>query len=151
MNILFFLTPKSEVAYVYEDYTLRETLNTLETRKYTAVPMLDREGKYKGVVTEGDVLRTLTSKDGISMHDVASILTRKIWRRIDMVPIKVNSNIEDLIAVSMRQNFVPVVDDDDVFIGIITRKSIIEYCYKNSSIYIEDSLKRSREQSRQYI
>ena len=29
----------------------------------------------------------------------------------------------------MNQNFVPVVDDKDTFIGIIKRRDIIEYCY----------------------
>ena len=30
---------------------------------------------------------------------------------------------------AINQNFVPVVDDQGSFIGIITRKSIIKYCY----------------------
>ena len=30
----------------------------------------------------------------------------------------------------MNQNFVPVVDDQKKFIGIVTRKSIMEYCYE---------------------
>lgn len=38
--------------------------------------------------------------------------------------------MEDLIQKAMNQNFVPVVDDQKKFIGIITRKSIIEYCYE---------------------
>ena len=38
--------------------------------------------------------------------------------------------MEDLIQKSMNQNYVPVVDDQKKFIGIVTRKSIIEYCYE---------------------
>ena len=30
---------------------------------------------------------------------------------------------------SMNQNFVPVIDDNKIFIGIIRRKDIIAYCY----------------------
>ena len=41
-----------------------------------------------------------------------------------------DSDMEDLIQKAMNQNFVPVVDDQNKFIGIITRKSIIEYCYE---------------------
>ena len=41
--------------------------------------------------------------------------------------IKVYSNMEDLIDVALAQNFVPVVDDSNIFIGIITRRSIISY------------------------
>lgn len=37
--------------------------------------------------------------------------------------------MEELINRAMNQNFVPVVDDQDKFIGIITRKDIIQYFY----------------------
>ena len=43
--------------------------------------------------------------------------------------MNVNCEIEDLVLTSMNQNFVPVIDDNQIFIGIITRKDIIEYCY----------------------
>ena len=36
--------------------------------------------------------------------------------------------VEDLIAVAADQNFVPVVDDKDDFIGIVTRSRILKYC-----------------------
>ncbi len=39
------------------------------------------------------------------------------------------SDMEDLIGKAMEQNFVPVVDDEKHFIGIITRRDIIGYCY----------------------
>ena len=29
----------------------------------------------------------------------------------------------------MNQNFVPVIDDRKVFIGIVTRRDILQYCY----------------------
>ena len=32
----------------------------------------------------------------------------------------------------MNQNFVPVVDDRGVFIGIVRRQAIIKYCYDKS-------------------
>ena len=43
MNILFFLTPKSEVDYVYDDDTLWQTLEKMEHNKYTAIPIINHE------------------------------------------------------------------------------------------------------------
>ena len=40
----------------------------------------------------------------------------------------INSNIIDLITLVKTQNFVPVVDDDGTFIGIIKRSDVINYC-----------------------
>lgn len=56
MNILFFLRPKSDLAYVYDNHTLRQVLETMEYHKYSSVPVLNREGKYVGSITEGDLL-----------------------------------------------------------------------------------------------
>lgn len=62
MNVLFFLTPKSKVAYIYDDFTLRQTLEKMEYHRYSAVPLLTREGKYVGTITEGDLLWSIKNK-----------------------------------------------------------------------------------------
>ena len=46
------------------------------------------------------------------------------------IMVHANSNMEDLLDRAINQNYVPVVDDQGYFIGIITRKEIIKYCYK---------------------
>ena len=121
MNILFYLLPKSEVMYLYDDYSLRQALEKMEYHKYSAVPIINRAGNYMGTLTEGDILWEL----------------RRRGSR-DNQPVNVNCNIEDLVMTSMNQNFVPVIDDNGIFIGIVTRKSIIEYCYRQ---YKQDSEK----------
>lgn len=99
MNILFFLKPKSEVAYVHDYGTLRQVLETMEYHKYASIPMLNKSGEYVGTI---------------------------------------NSDMEDLLQKAMNQNFVPVVDDQKKFIGIVTRKSIMEYCYEKLKNLPED-------------
>lgn len=54
MNVLFFLTPKESVAYIYHDYTVRQALEKMKHYHYSAIPIIDREGHYIGTVTEGD-------------------------------------------------------------------------------------------------
>ena len=56
MNILFFLKPKNDVAYIYDYCTLRQVLETMEFHKYASIPMLNKEGEYVGTMTEGDLL-----------------------------------------------------------------------------------------------
>ena len=50
-----------------------------------------------------------------------------------------DSDMEDLLDKAINQNYVPVVDDQGYFIGIITRKEIIKYCYKELKKYIKAS------------
>ena len=44
MNILFFLTPKSEVAHIYEDDTVRQALDKMEGFRYSTIPLLSKDG-----------------------------------------------------------------------------------------------------------
>lgn len=129
MNILFYLVPKSEVMFLYDDYSLRQALEKMEYHKYSAVPIINRSGNYVGTLTEGDILWEIKSRGKLDMREAEEIMIRRMRRKRDNQPINVNCNIEDLVMTSMNQNFVPVIDDNGIFIGIVTRKSIIEYCY----------------------
>ena len=130
MNILFFLTPKCEVAYIYEDETLRQALEKMEYHKYSAVPIISRTGRYIGTITEGDMLWGIKNQYNLNLKEAEGISVSTLKRRMDYLPVFVKSNMEDMIDRALNQNFVPVVDDQKKFIGIITRKSIIEYCYE---------------------
>ena len=125
MNILFFLTPKSEVAFIENTYTLRQILEKMEIHRYSAIPILSGNGEYVGTITEGDIL-WFCKKAGLNhLSDIP--------KKFEYASVSINSNMEDLIARAMAQNFVPVVDDHNKFIGIVTRKDIIGYCYKKLS------------------
>ena len=130
MNILFYLVPKSEVMYLYDDYSLRQAMEKMEYHKYSAVPIINRAGNYVGTLTEGDILWELKDRKLSNLHEAEEIMLRHTNSKRDNEPVNVNCNIEDLVMTSMNQNFVPVIDDNGIFIGIVTRKSIIEYCYK---------------------
>ena len=127
MNIMFFLTPKSNVAYIYDDYSLRQALEKMEYHQYSAIPMIDRRGHYVGTLTEGDLLWYIKGEGNLTLKNAEDTPITAIRWRMDNLPVHVDSNMEDLISKALNQNFVPVIDDKDVFIGIITRKDIIQY------------------------
>lgn len=131
MNIAFFLTPKNEVVCENINSTMRQALERMEYHRYTAIPVLDDDGKYIGTLTEGDLLWKLKNTEDLDFKGANKIRLRDIPRRMVNKPVHINSNIEDLFYTSVNQNFVPVVDDNDVFIGIIKRSDIINYCYSN--------------------
>lgn len=130
MNILFFLTPKSEVDYIVENYTIRQSLEVLKQHNHAAVPMISEAGKYIGTITEGDILRRFLEDRDLSIMEMEHFPIRDIPRRTVNRPVSINAEVQDLISAAMLQNFVPVIDDDKVFIGIVTRKEIMQYCQK---------------------
>lgn len=128
MNILFFLTPKSEVAYLYDTDSVRQALEKMEHHRYSAIPLIGRkDGRYIGTLTEGDLLWDIKDRENLSLHGAEEISILEVKRNRDNEPVDVDVNMEDLISKAMNQNFVPVIDDRKRFIGIITRKDIIQY------------------------
>ena len=127
-NILFFLTPKALCAYLYDDYTIRQALEKMEASGYAGLPILNRRGEYRGTLTEGDLLWALKNMCYMDMRQAEAHRIMEIARRRDHLPVRVTTSMQDLVERATNQNFVPVVDDKDTFIGIVTRGNIIKYC-----------------------
>ena len=115
-------------AYVYDDYTIRQALEKMESAGYAALPILNRRGEYRGTITEGDLLWALKNICYMDMRQAEARRIMELERRRDYIPVRVTTDMHDLIERASAQNFVPVVDDKDTFIGIITRSAIIRYC-----------------------
>ena len=129
MNIMFFLKPKSEVAHIYDDDTVRQVLERMEYHRYSCIPMLNRQGKYVGSITEGDLLWWLKGNHNLNLKLAEMVSIQEVGRRLDYKPVRAEAKMEDLMEKAMEQNFVPVVDDQGNFSGIITQKDIIGYFY----------------------
>ncbi|WP_202080598.1 CBS domain-containing protein [Caldalkalibacillus salinus] len=129
MNVAFFLVPKDDVVFVSPEATMRQALEKLDHHGYTALPIIDHRGKYIGTITEGDLLRKLKDSPEVSFENTDQIPLSEIPFRKKNKPVPINADMEDLISLATEQNFVPVVDDNKVFIGIIRRSDVIQYCY----------------------
>lgn len=130
MNILFFLKPKNEVAVIYNDYSLRQVLETMEYHRYSSIPMLNRDGEYVGTITEGDLLWYIKDELSLNLREAEKLPVASVKRNRDYDCVRIDADIEDLIGKAKNQNFVPVVDDQNSFIGIVTRSDVIGHFYE---------------------
>lgn len=130
MNILFLLTPKEEVAHITESDNLGQVLDTMEKSGFTAVPLLSKQGKYIGTVTEGDLLWYFREKKECDIEELEEVSVTAVTRHRDNKAVNVHEKLENLFEKVSRQNFVPVVDDDKVFIGIVTRRDVLLHLAK---------------------
>ncbi len=135
-NILFFLMPKALCAFVYDDYTVRQALEKLEASGFAALPILNKRGEYRGTLTEGDLLWAMKNVCYMDMRQAEARRIMEINRRKDYLPVRVTTGMQDLVQRASGQNFVPVVDDKETFIGIVTRSAIIKYC--SQQLFPED-------------
>lgn len=137
MNILKLLKPKACIDYVYDDNTARQALEKMKNHGFTAVPVINHNGEYVKTLAEGDFLWFMVNNEITDMRELEKYKIGQITRRVNMKPVYVYSTIEDLILLSMDQNFVPVIDDRNVFIGIVTRRDILQYCHNKLQKYDE--------------
>ena len=128
MNIAFFLSLKKNIVYLSYNSTMRQALERMEYHQYASVPIIDDEGKYVGVLTEGDLLWKMKNTPGLTFINTEKIYLDEIERHTQNNPVSVNAQMENLIARAAEQNFVPVVDDNGIFIGIVRRSELITYC-----------------------
>ena len=127
MNLLFFLTPKQDVLYIYEDFTLRQTLEKWANQRYATIPVLRRNGEYLGTMTEGDLLWGIKNTHGLDLESSEEVPISSFARRRDYKAVPVTTSMNELFSAVLDQNFVPVVDDRNVFIGLVRRSSVMQY------------------------
>ena len=120
MNILFFLTPKVDVGYVYSSDTVGQAIDKMLKYQFTTVPVLPER-------LHDDLLRELYRHPSLTISAAADRPLRSMPRRRDYSAVRADADMEDLLASAVSQNFVPVVDDTGAFIGIITRREVMQY------------------------
>ena len=126
MNVLFYLTPKSNCEILYEDESIREAMERMEISGFTALPIVNKaDGVYRGTLTDGDLLWAMKNLCDFDLKEAELHNIMEIAHRKDNRPVSVSTDMRDLLNMAMEQNFVPIVDDRNNFIGIVTRKSIL--------------------------
>ena len=142
MNIASFLLPKVEVAYLHDQMTIRQGLEKLRRSGYSAIPVIDEEDRYVGVVSEGDFLWNILEHNEninqITKKGLEKLTLRDIIQSGKIMPVCIDTDMEQLLGQAQHQNFVPVIDDRSVFIGIITRSDIIKYFVKKQLESVRD-------------
>ena len=121
MNIAKMMIPKACTVCLQADDSVRQGLELLRNHGYTAIPLISRDDRYVGTLSEGDLLWHLVENP--ENYGVAPV--GDIMRGRPNHPVAIAATIDQLIHRAENQNFVPVVDDRGTFIGIVTRKDII--------------------------
>lgn len=124
MNISFFLKPKIEVSYLYDDCPVAQAIDDMVATGFTAIPVIDHMGRYVGTICEGDFLRLLRANGAEAL---GTMTVGQVERRFRHRTVSIDANMDEMAGLVTEQNFVPVADGRGMFIGIITRHDVLEY------------------------
>ena len=131
MNILPLLTPKKDIEYLYADFSVRQALEKMDFHRFGTVPVIERNtGRYLYSLSEGDFLWYWKDK-GLSFEELGRLPLSEIPSSREMLSVGVECQLEELYPLISQQNYVPVVDDQNVLIGIVRRQSVVSYLVQN--------------------
>ena len=99
----------------------------MENHRYSSTPIINDEGEYVGTLSEGDLLYFIKNHSNLTLEAAEDIPLSAVTRHVDYIPVSANAELKDIFERAMDQNFVPVIDDGNHFIGIITRKKILNH------------------------
>lgn len=127
MNIPSLLIPKGNITYLHTKDSIEFALSVFRQTSYTAVPVINSDGMYRGTLTEGDLLYYIMDNPD---SDLKKVKVRNILRQDFYEAVKITASVDKLLIKVLDQNFVPVVDDRNIFVGIVTRKVIFKQIYE---------------------
>jgi len=131
LNVLLLLTPKKELAYLDDSMSVRQAIEKMKAHSYMAIPLISKvDGAYIGTISEGDLLWFIVANN-YDESQLEKINIKYLVRKDFRTACKVDAQIDELLDKIMKQNFVPIVDDRNILMGIVTRKRIIEFLKKN--------------------
>ena len=129
MNLFRYFTPKAETAYLTADSTIRQALEKFDHHKFSVVPLIDRDGLYLSTVSEGDLLLYIKNKAGFDISAAENVLLTEVDKYRPYEACRSDVPMDEVIRLAMNQNFVPIVDDRGMYIGIVKRKAILDLLY----------------------
>lgn len=130
MNIFRFMIPKSLVEYITVDSTVRQGFEKIRFHRYVAIPVLDQDGKYVGMLRNDDILEYFLSIESFNVKNAEKTAVGDIIDRSYSRPIYHNATMEELFELVKEHNSVPVVDDRGCFIGIVLRRDVMNFLLK---------------------
>ena len=127
MNIAKLMIPKLYTAFLHENDTIRQGLECFTHHGYTAIPVLNEHEQYIGSITEGDFLRHVLATGTTDLKAQEQYRIKSIVRRDFCPALPIDADGAEVVAATLDQNFVPIVDGRGTLCGILTRKSVIKY------------------------
>jgi CBS domain-containing protein len=132
----------SPVVSVEQDSTVLQAVRIMLQRRVSGLPVVDKEGKLIGMVTEGDFLRRAETDTQrrrprwleflVGPGRLAAEYARSHGRKVsevmtpDPITVREETPLEDIVALMEKRQIkrVPVVDGDHV-LGIVSRANLL--------------------------
>ena len=118
-----FLTPADKLAVIIDSHNMDHAKLLLSHMSYSRVPVVTEDNRFVGTIGLNEIIQyqaehELTDEE--LQQDISLIAKR------DVATVKENYELADVLRKLIDESFLPVLGENDAFLGIITRKSILK-------------------------
>ncbi|MBD1373814.1 CBS domain-containing protein [Hazenella sp. IB182357] len=123
------IIPKEKVVVVYPQWSLERALLVLTRQGTNSVPVINDSDQVEGLISKTDILDFLMKKSqGDDDFDFTGIANYKVSDALNPIHtgILADSIFSFAFEVLVNQSYVPIIDIKGKFVGILTRKVMME-------------------------
>ena len=119
-----FLTPAENLAVLIDTHNADHATLLLSQMTYSRVPVVTDKRKFVGTIGLRDIL-AYQMENGLSQEVMADTDIVHMTKK-NVAVVEPDYQLTDVLHKLVDESFLPVVDEDGIFQGIITRKSILK-------------------------
>jgi acetoin utilization protein AcuB len=118
------LTPITALSTVFPNDAISVALDLMRQQKLYSIPVMDHSGSFYGALSKQSLFELF--EKGVFRGSYQEFIQLPLAEGVDRQVPKLTCEhmFEDALPIIVRYPFVPIVDNDDKFIGIIKRKDI---------------------------
>ena len=118
-----FLTPADKLAVIIDSHNMDPAKLLLSHMSYSRVPVVTEDNRFVGTIGLNEIIQYQAENeltDEELQQDISLIAKR------DVATVKEDYELADVLRKLIDESFLPVLGENDAFLGIITRKSILK-------------------------
>ena len=119
-----FLTPAENLAVLIDSHNADHAILLLSQMTYTRVPVVTDKKEFVGTIGLRDIF-AYQMEQGLSQEVMADTDIVHMTKK-DVAVVAPDYTLTDVLHKLVDESFLPVVDEEGLFQGIITRKSILK-------------------------
>lgn len=120
-----FLIPADRVAQVQASNPLTHAFLVLTKVRYSKIPVLDSQSHILGLLTMPMITDAMIELDDLSFDPIASLTVADVMQT-EFDTIQNNADMDTILHLLVDNPFLPVVDAQNVFQGILTRREMMK-------------------------
>ena len=130
-----FVISSEKVAHVQLMNSAEHALLVLTRTGYSSIPVLDVKYRLHGLLSMKMITESILGLERIEYEKLENISVNDIMDQ-NVVYLHINDTFQRALDLVINHAFLCVVDDDDTFVGILTRRVILKqlkkYIYTNN-------------------